>query len=224
MAELDHLVVAAADLEQGSDYLQQLLGVRPSPGGKHDLMGTHNRLLNLGNGSYLELISLDPQAPKPNRSRWFNLDSPGLQAQIAERPRLIHWVARIKGIEEIAQRGMMLVGEILEASRGYSHGEYAQSAPPGGELRWKIGVHRDGVPAYDGIFPTLIDWGDSPHPTTRMPEVGLKLLGLAGWHPQVKLLSDWLELFETGHLIQLQPGEARLEAAIQTPGGFRVLE
>jgi hypothetical protein len=210
MAQLDHLVVAAADLDQGSDYLEEVLWMRPGPGGKHPLMGTHNRLLKLGEESYIELIAVDHLAPKPTRSRWFNLDSPELQAQLKQRPRLIHWVARVSGIDEVARRGTMMVGEILEASRG--------------DLSWKIGVHRDGMPAYNGLFPTLIDWGDSPHPTTQMPEMGLSLLSLAGWHPQPKLLSDWLELFEAGHLIQIQPGEARLEAAIGTAGGMRVLD
>lgn len=156
------------------------------------------------------MIAIDAQAPKPSRSRWFNLDSPELLAQIAERPRLIHWVVKVEGIEAIAQRGMMLVGEILQANRG--------------DLHWKIGVHRDGVPAYNGIFPTLIDWGTSSHPTTTMPEMGLKLLSLVGWHPQVGALNDWLGLFEVGHLMQLQPGEARLEAALQTRSGIAVLD
>ena len=46
-AELDHLVVAAATLEQGCDWLESGLGVRPQPGGKHVAMGTHNALLRL---------------------------------------------------------------------------------------------------------------------------------------------------------------------------------
>jgi hypothetical protein len=37
-------------------------------------MGTHNRLLKLGEGFYLELIAIDPQAPPPGRPRWFGLD------------------------------------------------------------------------------------------------------------------------------------------------------
>ena len=47
MFELDHLVVAARDLDEGTAFVQNLLGVPLEPGGKHAAMGTHNRLLNL---------------------------------------------------------------------------------------------------------------------------------------------------------------------------------
>ena len=65
MFELDHLVVAARDLDEGTAFVQDLLGVPLEPGGKHDAMGTHNRLLNLGGGVYLEIITIDPDAPAP---------------------------------------------------------------------------------------------------------------------------------------------------------------
>ena len=46
--EPDHLVVVAPDLRQGCDWVEERLGVRPQPGGKHVAMGTHNALLSLG--------------------------------------------------------------------------------------------------------------------------------------------------------------------------------
>ena len=47
MRELDHLVVAARTLEEGAAWVEAKLGVPMAGGGKHDLMGTHNRLLRL---------------------------------------------------------------------------------------------------------------------------------------------------------------------------------
>src|ERR1700687_4364463 len=82
-AKLDHLVVAAASLEQGEDHLESLLGVRPRRGGKHVAMGTHNRVLRLGDGIYLELIAVDPDGIKPDRPRWFDLDRPSMPASLA---------------------------------------------------------------------------------------------------------------------------------------------
>jgi hypothetical protein len=69
---VDHLVVAAATLEQGVAWCEATLGVTPGPGGRHALMGTHNRLLNLGSAafphSYLEIIAIDPEAPAPGHA------------------------------------------------------------------------------------------------------------------------------------------------------------
>ena len=75
-AVVDHLVVAAPDLDSGSAWLEAKFGARLAPGGCHAAMGTHNRLLRLGPTLYLELIAIDPAAPKPGRSRWFGLDDP----------------------------------------------------------------------------------------------------------------------------------------------------
>jgi hypothetical protein len=61
IAVLDHLVVAAATLEQGEDHLEAMLGVRPQRGGKHVAMGTHNSLLRLDARTS---SSLSPSIPK----------------------------------------------------------------------------------------------------------------------------------------------------------------
>ena len=45
---LDRVVIACADLEQGSAWLHARLGVEPEEGGKHATMGTHKRLLRRG--------------------------------------------------------------------------------------------------------------------------------------------------------------------------------
>ena len=50
LAALDHLTVAALTLEQGVDHVRRALGVVVPPGGAHPLMGTHNCLMQLGDG------------------------------------------------------------------------------------------------------------------------------------------------------------------------------
>ena len=40
---LDHLVVAARDLDAGREYISEMLGVDVPIGGEHKMMGTHNR-------------------------------------------------------------------------------------------------------------------------------------------------------------------------------------
>ena len=66
---VDHLVVFAADLAGGVDWCQRTLGISPTAGGEHPLMGTHNRLLALGGGAYLEIIAIDPDAAAPEPPR-----------------------------------------------------------------------------------------------------------------------------------------------------------
>ncbi|MBK6394651.1 MAG: VOC family protein [Betaproteobacteria bacterium] len=58
-AEFDHLVVAGATLAQAIEYVADLTGVAPRPGGQHAAMGTHNALVRLGRRVYLELIAID---------------------------------------------------------------------------------------------------------------------------------------------------------------------
>jgi hypothetical protein len=77
-ASLDHLTVAALTLEQGVNYVQRVLGVAVPFGGAHPLMGTHNHLMQLGDGMFLEIIAPDP-AVTPKRTRWFGLDDPRMR-------------------------------------------------------------------------------------------------------------------------------------------------
>src|SRR5262249_9761207 len=101
-AQLDHLVVAATSLADGTEYIAELTGATPQTGGKHGAMGTHNALLRVGERVYLEIIAIDPEAPKPRRPRWFDLDDIALQSELTERPQLVHWVARTTDIERSA--------------------------------------------------------------------------------------------------------------------------
>jgi hypothetical protein len=54
---IDHLVIAVADPDTASAELEAKLGLAPGGGGRHDRLGTFNRLVWLGD-SYLELIGV----------------------------------------------------------------------------------------------------------------------------------------------------------------------
>ena len=97
---LDHLVISARTLVEGVQYVADTLGVAPAGGGAHPLMRTHNRLLNLWGGVYLEVIAVNPEAPEPTegmapRARLFALDQPATHARLENGPYLSHWVARV---------------------------------------------------------------------------------------------------------------------------------
>ena len=157
--ELDHLVIAARDLDEGSAWVAQRLGAAPVPGGKHDTMGTHNRILSLGPGRFLEVISVDPAAPAPGRPRWFDMDAPALRERLARGPALIHWVERTASLEaelEAYPPGF----EIIAFGRG--------------NYRWRMALRPDGARPAGGTLPTLIQW-EGAHPADSLPESGVRL-------------------------------------------------
>ena len=163
--EPDHVVVAARSLEEGAAWCEATLGATPVEGGRHANLATHNRLLGLGDGAhgrmYLEIIALDADAPPPNRVRWFDLDSPALQAEIAVAPRLVHWVARCNDIARAIAA--------LRAA-GHDPGETiaAERMTPHGLLRWRITLRDDGRRPAGGAVPLLVEWG-AAHPCDRLP-------------------------------------------------------
>ena len=162
-AVLDHLVVAAATLEQGEDYFEARLGVRPLRGGKHVAMGTHNSLLKLGEKTYLEVIAIDPEGVAPRRARWFGLDAAALRTEA--QPRLIHWVARTDDIFAARRACTVDCGEVHAMTRG--------------AFEWRITIPADGHLPGGGLLPTLIQWMDERHPADAMPDAGVRLVALS---------------------------------------------
>jgi hypothetical protein len=55
--EIDHVIWATADLDAAAERLERSHGLRAEGGGRHDGMGTHNRIVPLGRG-YLELLAV----------------------------------------------------------------------------------------------------------------------------------------------------------------------
>jgi len=211
LATLDHLVLATQNLAQGSTWLEDHLGVTLSAGGSHAAMGTHNRLLKLGSALYLELIAIDPQAPAPTRRRWFALDTPRMQARLAERPRLIHWVARSTDVVAESAACPERLGEVMAMQRG--------------DFEWLITVPADGHLPGDGLVPTLIEWRTPRHPAAVLPEAGCALLKLEGFHPEPESIPAALAALGLEAALALHAGkDVELLAYLDTPRGLRELD
>jgi len=199
--ELDHLAVTAADLEQGADWVARALGVVPGPGGAHAHYATHNRLLGLGPGLYLEVIAPDPAAPRPAHPRWFGLDRAGA-------PRLGNWIVRVPDLAA-AVAAAPEAGVAVPLSRG--------------DLNWTIAVPPDGSLPLDGGYPTLIQWGPGTHPAGRLPDLGLRLLALDILHPRADALRARLHALNDPRVSFVPAAAPALRARIATPDGEKLL-
>jgi Glyoxalase-like domain len=169
-AEVDHLVVAARTLAEGVTWCAQTLGIEPGPGGRHALMGTHNRLFRVASAAfpnaYFEVIAIDPEAPNPGRARWFGLDGVALSAG----PRLVTFVARVPALDAALAE---LDGAGFDGGRALA----ASRDTPAGPLHWRIAVRDEGAVLCGGALPTLIEWGER-HPAAAMPASGVTLRSL----------------------------------------------
>lgn len=208
-SRMDHMAITAPSLDAGVAYVRQALGVSPLAGGEHPRMATHNAVLKLGEKLYLEVIAINPNAPKPDRPRWFRLDEPSP----AQPTRLATWIARTDDIYAATAASPVPLGEVQPMSRG--------------DMNWLISIPADGsLPLY-GVAPTLIQWISGGHPTTRLPDSGCSLVRLEGFHRAADKITCLLEAigFEGDFRVSGLPPdqEPYLVAHIRTPTGVRLL-
>jgi hypothetical protein len=209
LCHIDHITITAPQLAVGVAFLRQSLGVSPQAGGEHARMGTHNFLLRLGDSLFLEVIAPNPDAPKPTRPRWFELDD----LQSDTRPKLATWVARTSDIYSTVAACSEPLGDVEPMSRG--------------ELTWLITIPRDGSLPFAGIAPTLIEWSTEPHVATKLQDVGCSLVGLEAFHPEAAKITALLKSMSFEGDVSVAPlpsGEKPyLVAHIDTPSGLRQL-
>ncbi|TWO70765.1 VOC family protein [Caenimonas sedimenti] len=219
-ARVDHLVVAAASLDEGAAWCEATLGVAPGPGGEHPLMGTHNRLLRIATvdypRAYFEIIAVHPGKQPQRAHRWFDLDDESLRDSVKrDGPRLIHFVANVpqlpQALQAFGQAGFER-GEVVRASR----------MTPRGLLEWQITVRDDGQRLCQGLLPTLIEWGEA-HPAAGMPESRVTLHSLGVSHPDAaRLRAAYAAIGLEG--VPVHDGPPNLCAALDTPRGRIKLE
>jgi len=154
---LDHLVVSAENLVAGRAWAEAALGVPMQQGGEHDLMGTHNLLLGLGD-LYLEVIAINPDAPNPQRPRWFDLDN------FSGPPRMTHWAVSCDDLTRAAQEFDADCGVITNFTRG--------------DLRWRVALSATGRTAFDDAAPLMIEWQGAVRVPPRLTDQGARLNGL----------------------------------------------
>lgn len=200
--QLDHLAVAGRTLDEAAAHLEAALGLPLQPGGAHARFGTHNRLLGLADGLYLEAIAIDPAAPAPEHPRWFDLD------RLDGPAHLRTWICRVTDLDAALARHPQ-AGAPCDLARG--------------DLRWRMAVPKSGVLPFDNRFPALIEWQGTAHPVQRLANSGARLTRLIISHPEAGALRAGLADLADPR-VAFEPGAPALRAEFSTPHGARVLE
>lgn len=198
--ELDHLAVAGETLEEACAHVEEALGVSMQPGGQHAVFATHNRLLALADGLYLEAIAIDPAAEPQRQPRWFDLD------RFSGAPRISNWICRCTDLPGHLARLPVQAGGLVPLTRG--------------DLKWDMAVPADGILPYDNLFPALIEW-HSPHPAPRLQQQGCALRQLVISHPQAEALQQLVPMSDAR--LRYEQGPAGFAAEFDTPHGRRSL-
>jgi len=206
---IDHLIIGAATLEQGETFVKEKLGVAIPSGGVHEKMGTHNRLMQLGDEIYLEVLAINPDGEPPESPRWCGLDDPHVSRQLKKQSTFLTWVVNTNDIEKLLRRAEFSFGESRLLSRGH--------------LSWYFGLPDDGRLLAGGMLPYVIEWRTESHPSTNMVDAGCRFRGLEINHPYPSWLRSVLESIGAADLVRIHPLQKNrpphIVAHIETPTG-----
>ena len=143
--QIDHIVYCVSDLKAAVDYFESLLGIRPIIGGSHQSKGTKNALLNLGNQSYLEILSIDEENVNFTGNRWMGID-------LIDGPKITRWSIKSKNLEEDSR----ILNDYSSALSHISKG--SRMTRKGDLLSWKM-ILPASSPEVE-IMPFMTDWSD----------------------------------------------------------------
>ena len=143
MIELDHVLIAVADLDAAARQVEDRFGLTSVEGGRHQGLGTANRIVPLGE-TYLELVAVveDAEAAASGFGSWVAGE---------QLPRLLGWCVRTDALDEAADR------------LGLAIADGTRARPDGTVLRWRMaGLERS---ADEPSLPFFIEWGPgTPYP------------------------------------------------------------
>jgi hypothetical protein len=208
MAEIDHIVIGARTLQDGARYVEDTLGVKPSKGGAHPGIGTHNMLVGLGANCYLEIIAPDPAQPEPAHPRPFDLDDASLRTMLEAEPRLIAYVASTPALDAVVARlGPSHAGEVRAMARG--------------DLAWRMAFppQRQDM---NNLIPPLIQW-EGERAAKHVKDSGWRLVSLEAEHPDTQALHGSLTARGLADAVKIrQSPHARLIAHLRHKDGREV--
>lgn len=183
MIRFDHIAIGCTTLQAGANYVEKHTALTMPVGGEHSNMGTHNLVMATGLDTFLEVIAINPAAPKPVHPRWFGLDD------FTGAPHPLAWVCNSDDLDsdlEIARQLGIDLGQPTTQTRG--------------DMTWRFAVRSDGKIPLDGIAPMLMQWPKMPlHPATKMADYGVRS-EVSIETPKATLLIDLLTALGAEHM------------------------
>jgi hypothetical protein len=169
-AQIDHVILGIDDLDRGVQAFEAATGVKPVYGGKHP-GGTHNALVSLGDGMYLEILAVQAGVTVP-------ADYAHLKQMKALTP--IGWAVSSQDSAQLRNRlstAGIPVSEPVDGSR---------TTPTGSRLSWQSFLLKQSSLE----VPFFIVWSkQTAHPSTTSP-TGCKLERWSIASPRVKDLEQ----------------------------------
>jgi hypothetical protein len=164
--ELDHVLIAVADLATAARELDARYGLASVEGGRHPDWGTANCIVPLGD-AYLELITIvdAARAAESVVGRWVATKQPGLGSPLG-------WSVRTEELDDIAR------------TRGLTVAAGSRLASDGRSMRWRMSGLEQA--AAEPSLPFFIQWNRGTRPpgsadaAHRAGPVRLARLELAG--------------------------------------------
>lgn len=197
---LDHIVVAAPDLDDAVGRIETATGVRLEQGGVHPRFGTKNYLATFGDGTYFELIGADPENTEFSGERAFRVN------EVTE-PRAVAWAIEPESIEAATAAARQAGTDLGAPFPG------SRRNPDGTLLQWRL---TPPLAEPSGVIPFLLDWDGSTSPAfTVQPR--LSLVHLQATHPDPDYARAVLAALGTD--LAVGEGPERLIVTIEGPTG-----
>jgi hypothetical protein len=96
---IDHIIYGTSDLDAAEAWFESTSGLSAVPGGPHDGLGTHNRIVPLGDESFIELVAI---ADRVQASR--SAVGAALREGIARGDGFLGWAVAVDDLQPIIAR------------------------------------------------------------------------------------------------------------------------
>ncbi|TAJ08768.1 MAG: VOC family protein [Nitrospirae bacterium] len=205
---IDHILIAVEDLDKATE-LYRRLGFQVLVGGEHPTVGTHNALVPLADGTYLELIGVK----KPELAQQFPFGQQVLEA--LDRPNRLAGFALESGdvngdVQAIRDRGLT----IAKAPPG------GRARPDGQQVSWRTAHPEDPRLPFliQDTTPRSLRVPPSPDGLNGSTQVGWVEIGAADLQPATTSFTQLLGERPVEGKFSLQRGAIHLSQSFSGDG------